>query len=145
MTDKAAAAKEWLNRNEDTRIEIHGLLLKLEEMRQAASRLVASVDDNKVQTQPDPRRTENKILRIVEFEEKICSMRVKLEASDMVTLETIKRLPNAKERQVLMYRYYNGLPWGSIACILNYTENYCFELHRDGLEHIADLIDYTVT
>ena len=54
MTDKQAAAKDWLNRNYSKHEEIQALRMKLEDMRAGSVKAVSVPDVDKVQTQPDP-------------------------------------------------------------------------------------------
>lgn len=145
MTEAAAAAKEWLERNHDIYAEINGMYMKLEEMRAAAARLVSVPQENKVQTQPDPHSIETRILGLLEFEKRIDDKYRLAVASDEQTRKTILKLRSGKERVILLYRYYNRLPWKEIAENLKYSVPHCYELHASGLEHIAPLIDYTIT
>lgn len=145
MTDKQAAAKEWLNRNFNQHEEIRALYMKLEEMRAGSVKAVAVPENDKVQTQPDPHRGENYILSIVAFEEMVKNKERQLNLSDLETARAIDKLPNPKQRTVLIYRYLCRLKWSRIARQMNYTENYCQELHAAALESVADVINYTVT
>ena len=145
MTDKQAQAKDWLNRNQYKHDEIRALYLKLEEMRSGSVKAVSVPDADKVQTQPDPKRGENFILSIVAFEEMIKQKERQMHLSDLETARAIDKLPEARERTVLILRYLSYLPWERIARRLSYSEKTCQRIHEDALEHIADLINYTVT
>lgn len=145
MTDEQAAAKDWLNRNKGRHDELRAYNLKLEEMRGRASKLVSVPAENKVQTQPNPKHGEQTIIAALEFEEQLKAKLEALEASDMETVKTIEKLPSAKERTVLLYRYVCFKSWEYIARRMRYTVNYCQEIHLAALVHIAPLIDYTIT
>lgn len=145
MTDKQAAARDWLNRNQFKHDEIRALYLKLEDMRSGSLKAVSVSDADKVQKQPDPKRGEYFILSIVEFEELIKKKENQVHLSDMETARTIDKLPEARERTILILRYLNYLSWPLIAKRLAYSEKTCQRIHEDALEHIADLINYTIT
>lgn len=145
MTDKQAAAKDWLNRNKGRHDELRAYRLKLEEMRSNASKLVSVPQENKVQTQPNPKHGEIVLVSVLDFERQLQNKIDMLEASDMQTVKTIEKLEVPKERTVLLYRYVCFRSWEYIARRMRYTPNYCQEIHLQALEHIAPLIDYTIT
>lgn len=145
MTDKQAAAKDWLNRNQYKHDEIQALYMKLEDMRAGQLKAVSVPDADKVQTQPDPKRGENFILSIVAFEEMIKRKEKEMHASDLETGRAIDKLADTKERTLLIYRYLMYLPWPQISKKMGYAESYLYKLHEDALENIANLINYTVT
>lgn len=145
MTDKQAAARDWLNRNKGRHDEIKAYRLKLEDMRGRASVLVNSPQENKVQTQPDPKRGEKAILAALAFEDQIKQKELQLQMSDLESEKVIARLANGKERTILIYRYLCFKSWEYIARQMHFTVNYCQRIHMDALDHIAPLIDYTIT
>lgn len=145
MTDKQAAAKDWLNRNQYKHDEIQALYMKLEDMRAGQLKAVSVPDADKVQTQPNPKRGENYILSIVTFEDMIKRKEKEMHASDLETGRAIDKLPDTTERTILIYRYLMYMPWAQISKAMGYSEGYLFRLHEDALEHIAGVIDYTVT
>ncbi len=146
MTEKQAAAKEWLNRNFCKHEELQALYMKLDDMRAGSVKAVAApAEGEKVQTQPNPKSGENYILSIVTFEEMIKQKERQLHLSDLETARTIDKLTSAAERAVLIYRYLCYLHWPEIARKMAYCERRCHELHDDALAHIAELINYTVT
>ena len=91
MTDRQAAAKDWLTRNEFRLNEIKSLELRLEEMRDQVNKSVAAPKEICVQTQPRNVQAE-KIADIVDFEKKIDDMKVRYELLEKVTVETIEKL-----------------------------------------------------
>ena len=145
MTDKQAAARDWLNRNKGKHDEMAAYRLKLEELRQRANTLISTADENKVKTQPDPKRGEKYILAAITFEEQVKQKEQLLQLSELETEKAIAKLPNSKERTVLIYRYLCFKSWAYIAKQMHFAENYCQQIHLDALEHIAPLIDYTIT
>ena len=146
MTDKQAAAKEWLNRNFQELEEIRALELKLSTMRENVGNLTAQASEVKVQKQPNPHAVENSIISLVAFSETIENKKARLFASEQITMNTILKLEGLTlEKTVLIYRYLCCLPWKEIAAKMNYTENYLHEIHMRALTAIADKIDYTQT
>lgn len=145
MTDKAAAAKDWLNRNYSKHEEIQALRMKLEDMRAGSVKAVSVPEADKVQTQPDPKSGENYILAIVTFEEMVNQKERQLHLSDLETARTIDLLADSMERTVLIYRYLSYQHWNRISNMMGYSERHLYEIHENALEHIADKINYTVT
>lgn len=145
MTDKQAAARDWLNRNKGKHDEIRAYRLKLEDIRSHASVLVNPPKENKVQTQPDPKRGEKAIISAITFEDQIKQKETQLHLSEVETEKVIAKLPNSKERTVLIYRYLCFKSWEYIARQLHFSIGHCHKIHLEALDHIADLIDYTVT
>lgn len=145
MTDKAAAAKDWLNRNYSKHEEIQALRMKLEDMRAGSVKAVSVPEADKVQTQPDPKSGENYILAIVTFEEMVSQKERQLHLSDLETARTIDLVPDPIQRAILIYRYLSYQHWNHISKVMGYSEGHLFKLHEDALEAIADKINYTVT
>ena len=146
MTEKQAAAKEWLNRNFQEVEEIRALELKLSTMRGSIGNLTAAVADVKVQKQPNPHAVENSIISLVAFADAIEAKKARLYASEQNTLAAIEKLEGMPlEKTLLVYRYLCCLPWKDISKRMNYTENYLHEIHMKALSAIADKIDYTQT
>lgn len=145
MTDKQAAARDWLNRNKGKHDEMQAYRMKLDDLRSRANTLIAGANENKVQTQPDPKRGEKYILAAMSFEKQLKQKEQLLQLSELETEKVISKLPNSKERTVLIYRYLCYKSWSYIAKQMHFAANYCQEIHMDALEHIAPLIDYTIT
>ena len=114
MTDKAAAAKDWLNRNYSKHEEIQALRMKLEDMRAGSVKAVSVPEADKVQTQPDPKSGENYILAIVTFEEMVSQKERQLRLSDLETARTIDLVPDPIQRAILIYRYLSYQHWNHI-------------------------------
>lgn len=142
MTDKEAAARDWLNRNEPRRDEIRSLELQLEEMRDRVNKSVGVPKDVVVQTQPRNNQDE-RIAEIVDFEKKIIEKRHHFELLEQVTKDTIERMNNPTMRMILIYRYLYRRSWRYIAEKMHYKEGYIFELHVKALNAIYPLIDWS--
>lgn len=141
MTDREAAARDWLNRHSWRLDEIKGLELQLEEMRAAINKTVKPPKEVSVQTQPRNVQDE-KISEIVDFEKRIQSKRDEYNLLQKTTIDTINRLDPSK-RIILLYRYIYHRSWRYISGKLHYTESYCFELHVKALNSIYPLIDFS--
>lgn len=141
MTDKEAAARDWLKRNDFRLEEIKTMELELEEMRAAINQTVKPPKDVNVQTQPRNVQDE-RIAELVDFEKKIKEKRDHYKLLEKTTVDTINRLAPSN-RIILLYRYVYRKPWKYIAAKMHYTENYCFEMHLRALRSIYSLIDFT--
>ena len=142
MTDREAAAKDWLNRHEPIRNDIRALELQLEEMRANVNKTVASLQEVKVQTQPQNKQAE-KIAEIVDFGKKIEEKKNYLRELDQVTLNTINLMNDPYKRIILVYRYIYHRSWSYIASKLHYKESYIYEMHLKALNSIYPLIDWS--
>ena len=142
MTDREAAARDWLCRNDWRRDEIRGMILQLEEMRASVNKSVATIQDVKVQTQPKNVQDE-KIADIVEFEKKIKEKQDYLNALDESTIKTIEKLKDPTRKIILMYRHIYSRGWGYIAEKLHYTKSYCHAIYYKALDSIYTEIDWS--
>ena len=141
MTDREAAAKEWLNRNEELREEIRVLEMRLEEMRASVNKSVGAPEEIKVQTQPQNNQAE-KIADIVDFEKKIDEKRLYYKLLEEKTIETIDRLRDPNKRILLHLRYVHRRSWKYIADKMHLTEAYIYEFHRKALNSLYSVIDW---
>ena len=142
MTDREAAAKDWLQRNESRWNEIKSLELRLEEMRDQVNKSVAAPKEICVQTQPRNVQAE-KIADIVDFEKKINDMKVRYELLEKVTVETIEKLRDPVKENILIFRYVYHRSWSYIAGKMHYKESYIYALHSKALNSLYPLIDFT--
>lgn len=142
MTDREAAAKDWLNRNEFRWNEIKALELRLEEMRDQVNKSVSQPKEVCVQTQPKNVQAE-KIADIVDFEKKIDDLRKRYELLQQTTIQTIERLSDPVKQNILLFRYVYHRSWSYIAGKMHYKETYIYQLHLKALNSIYPLIDFT--
>jgi len=142
MTDREAASKDWLSRNEFRWNEIKSLELRLEEMRDQVNRSVAEPKEICVQTQPRNVQAE-KIADIVDFEKKIAEMKKRYELLEQTTVRTIGKLKDPVKENILIFRYVYHRSWSYIAGKMHYKESYIYALHLKALNSLYPLIDFT--
>ena len=142
MTDREAASKDWLQRNEFRWNEIKSLELRLEEMRDQVNKSVAAPKEICVQTQPRNVQAE-KIADIVDFEKKIVDLRKRYELLEQTTVETINKLRDPVKENILLFRYVYHRSWSYIAGKMHYKESYIYALHSKALNSLYPLIDFT--
>lgn len=142
MTDRQAAAKDWLTRNEFRFNEIKSLELRLEEMRDQVNKSVSEPKEICVQTQPRNVQAE-KIADIVDFEKKIDDLKLRYKELEQVTIQTIEKLRDPVKANILLFRYVYHRSWAYIAGKMHYKESYIFALHIKALDSIYPLIDFT--
>ena len=141
MTDKQAAAKQWLTRNEPLRDEIRAMELKIQEMRAAVNNVVTVPKEVSVQTQPKNMNAE-KIAEICDFDEKIRVKRLRFEMLQDNTAKTIDKLNDPVKGMILHYRYIYRRSWRYIAAQMHYKESYIYEMHLKALTAIYPFIDW---
>lgn len=142
MTDKEAAARDWLNRNKWREDEIKELELKLEIMRDNVNKTISPPQEIKVQTQPRNKRGEQ-IAEIVDFEKQIEEKRRYYAALQDESVKTICRLRDATKKTILVYRYIIGLSWKEISKKTHYTESYLYDMHLRALADLYQYIDFS--
>lgn len=141
MTDKEAAARQWIQRHDYLRDEITSLELRLEEMRDQVNKSVAPPKEIVVQTQPRNVQAE-KIAEIVDFEKKINEKKRQYQELEKTTIRTIERMNDPVCENILIFRYCYRRSWKYIADKLHYRESYIFALHSKALEKVYPLIDW---
>lgn len=142
MTDREAAAKDWLNRNLFRWEEIRALELRLEEMRSNVNRSVAAPKEVCVQTQPRNVQAE-KIADIVDFEAKIVEKKRYYYLLEKTTVNTIEKMRDPTAQNILIFRYVYRRSWRYIAGKMHYKEAYIYQLHLKALNKLYPLIDFT--
>lgn len=141
MTDREAAARQWIQRHDYLRDEITSLELRLEEMRDQVNKSVAPPKEIIVQTQPRNVQAE-KIAEIVDFEKKINEKKRQYQELEKTTIRTIERMNDPVCENILIFRYCYRRSWKYIADKLHYRESYIFSLHSKALEKVYPLIDW---
>lgn len=66
--------------------------------------------------------------------------RIRLMAELDEAVGTIYKIGDATLCVLLMSRYIDGLEWGDVAAVLNYSEDHCYKLHRVALVAIHRFI-----
>lgn len=121
----------YLNQYRIMHIEIDQITKELQRWQDLATRISPSYSDmphgggsDKVQT------------AAVEVAELTDKLNQKLHQAIMVQ-ESIKKLleslDDIKLRQLMFYRYINGMRWEEIAVLMNYDYRYVLKLHRKAL------------
>lgn len=141
MTDKQAAAKQWLTRNDALRDEIRTMELKIAEMRAAVNNVVNVPKEVSVQTQPKNIQAE-KIAEICDFDNKIKAKKMRFEILQKKTADTIEKLNDPVKGMILTYRYIYRRSWRYIADKMHYKESYIYEMHLKSLNAIYPFIDW---
>ena len=142
MTDKQAASKDWLNRNEPLREEIRAMELRIEEMRDQVNKTTQIPKEISVQTQPKNAAAE-RIAEICDFEKKIAATREQFLLCQKTTTSTIERLNDPIKSRILIYRYIYRRSWRYIAGKMHYKEGYIYELHLKALTALFPFIDWS--
>ena len=77
---------------------------------------------------------------IIELEDKINDYIVDLLNKKQEVLDTIDKLVDHDEIQVLYLRYFKYLKWEEIAIKMNYSYMHIHRIHSKALEHVQELI-----
>lgn len=123
----------WLWRYQKARPRLNRLNEKMYELVQQKTglqQLMAGLrPDEAVQFEARRRRLEESIrlaaAQLMEID------RMRLEVA-----QTIDRLEEPRLRQVLGYHYLQGEPWQNVACRMQYSQRYIYDLHRRALEEL---------
>lgn len=83
-------------------------------------------------------KTENFVLRITEYEEKIKETMQKYVEEKEKIASAIDSLQDLTERAILRMRYINGLTFKEISQNINYTRSRTYEIHDEALRKIVN-------
>ena len=104
-------AKEWLQSAPKLDRRIDRKIEQLERLKSLAERVTTTVSDMPRGTSPDPHRTENIMLNIVEMERDINADRERLFALKGDIRTAIESVPDGKLKKLLQCRYLSCMTW----------------------------------
>lgn len=133
-------AKEYLQQYLQAEHSINSKLEQVARLRSLAVKTTQSIVDCRVRGAPK-NRMENIISRIIDLEkqvdseiDRLCKIRQQIE-------DVIQKVSKEEYRQVLRYRYINGLTFEEIAKAMNYSWRWIMELHGRALKEIKECIE----
>lgn len=135
-------ARQFLNRAYKLNLKIDSKLEQLEQLRALAYRVISALMPDKVSSGSRPKSPmENAIVRIVMAETEINAaidrfIDIKKDISEYLDL-----LSNDNERILLEFRYLCFNSWEQIAVNMNVSISYTYELHRNALKSLNQLLE----
>ena len=126
-------AKEWLQSAPKLDRRIDRKIEQLERLKSLAERVTTTISDMPRGTSPDPHRSENIMLNIVEMEESINADIDQLVDLKRAICREINGLGRQEYQDIIEMRYINGYGWDKIAQEMNYTKRWTLKLHGQAL------------
>jgi DNA-directed RNA polymerase specialized sigma subunit len=125
-------AKEYLQQYRNADREINSKLDQIRRLRELATKTTSTLNPDKVQSSQE-NKTEKIVAKIVDMENEVNSEIDKLIELKHEICDSIRKVGNAKQRQVLVLRYINGKTWERIAVDLDISYQWVCELHGRAL------------
>lgn len=132
-------AKEYLNQ---ARIINARITARKEEISRLEAMLLRGISyegDGSIKTS-NPKGNEQIIFKIVELKGLLNHQLMELVDMQAQILATIDRLAEANEIILLSKRYLQMKPWSIIQREMGYSEARVYQIHKEALNHIDDLL-----
>lgn len=126
-------AKEWLQSAPKLDRRIDRKIEQLERLKSLAERVTTTISDMPRGGTPDPHRSENVRLNIIEMEYSINADIDRLVDLKRAICREINGLDRQEYQDVIEMRYLNGYDWDKIAQEMNYTKRWTLKLHGQAL------------
>lgn len=133
-------AKEWLQRGWKLDKEINALLSLRAEARRRALSISPSYKGDVVQSSANP----HKFDKLVELESLIDARVDELTGIRSEILATIRQVPDARYRTLLIERYTEFKTWEQIAVDMNYSFRRVTQMHGEALAALLPIISHEV-
>lgn len=112
---------------------------QIAEMDALATRVSSPLSDVKIQTSVDNHKTENIIVKIVEYQEELekdIKTLIRIKGEIKKAIDTVN---NNEQRLVLEMRYLLYMKWEEIAVKLGYSIEHIYRIHRAALNAVSIL------
>lgn len=135
MNDKdlSQQAKEYFAQIRKTDRLIHRLDSTIATLRSSLTSTGSQLKQDKVQTSGPKNSLEETICKIDELEAKINARIDELVSMKQEAFTMINRIPDLDQQNILIGRYIQLKKWEDISEELNYSMQWVFELHGNGL------------
>ena len=130
-------AKQWLNRGRRIDQEIDKLLESKRQIEERLTSITQNYDGDGAQATKDP----HKMDRLVEITSLILERTDELARTKAEIIKAINRLPDSRQRMVLLSYYIDGKTWEQTAVELNYSWRQVMRLHGRALQEIEPQIE----
>ena len=127
-------AREFLTRPETLRRQIEQKRYRIETLRRLARRVTAHLSDVRVQSTPDPSRTQGFLAEAADEEQEILRLEERRNQALVDSALLISRLPDEKMARILELRYLDRLGWEEITEEMGCCASRVYRLHQLALE-----------
>lgn len=135
-------ATAYLERIEKIEAEIEVQEDELESLETLRDKITASYDGERVQTSGSPKKLENCVIRIMQWEEEYGESIIKMRKFRNEALKLIRQSCDADCIRLLYKRYFAHMDWGDIASDMNYTYHWVSNgLHKKALAQVQKALD----
>jgi DNA-directed RNA polymerase specialized sigma24 family protein len=130
-------ARQYLSEARNIKFRLAAMSEQREFLKAAAAHVTTQFSDMPKSATPNFRKSEDAIIRIADFEERITAQYDKLaEISD-----TVDKLQDPLHRTVLVKHYFSGKTWREVAAETYYSERTVRNVHSDALAEVEKLIE----
>lgn len=141
MTEREEHAKNWLNRNYGTALEIQAIQRRLERMNADLEKVTRPLKIKEVIEANNPGNAqEDRLADYIDMSDELKERLEHLNSLDMETLDVINNIEFPTLRSILIERYVNRLSWKQICEVTHYERTWVWDLHRQALVAVLPFI-----
>jgi len=130
-------AKEYLSQIRDVNIRLKSLARQRQSLEDALYNISPKLSHTPKSATQDVHRMDGLIAAKLDIESEMETASIKLAE----IYKTVSTIPAAELGAVLTYRYIDRLPWLDIAKELFISESRVYQLHREALAAIEEVLD----
>lgn len=124
----------------DLRRRIEGLQERIARIRSSLEGSTIRIRDLPGGASKEQDRMASDVARLLELEDQLKARVLEYETELIVIDEALAALPSP-EQEIMRLRYVDGLKWWEVGNRLNYSEDWCKELHRKALHRLENTHD----
>lgn len=141
MTEREEHAKNWLNRNYGTALEIQAIQRRLERMNADLEKVTRPLKIKEVIEANNPGNAqEDRLADYIDMSDDLSRRLIHLTRLDTETMDVINKVESPTLRTILIERYINRLSWNKVAEAVHYERRWVMELHRQALDAVIPFI-----
>ncbi len=137
-------AKEYLSQAFWIDVGIGSKLEQIDSLNALATKATTTFSEVPFSGTPNPHRTEDIIIKIIDLENRIKDDMKKLVDQKAEIVDTISQIESPEQRTVLEKRYLCFMPWEEVAARTNYSIQHVFRLHGQALKEVDEILKMRV-
>lgn len=137
-------AKEYLSRAFWIDVGIGSKLEQIDSLNALATKATTTFSEAPFTGTPNPHRTEDIIIKIIDLENRIKDDMKKLVEQKAEIVDTISCIGSPEQRAVLEKRYLCFMTWEEVAANTKYSIQHVFRLHGQALKKVDEILKMRV-